>query len=311
MRMRWVLLLAAGMHSAWAGSDSELAPLRKLAANMLKRGDLGGAGASCEFAPVCQVHGCSGPHRNSVRHIAHAKGLIESWYYRSPGEAGDPIGRYQGRLKPGQWRDLLLKVSRMRWDAPAKGVPAPPPLPPGPTESIQNLILTDGKASASYSFAGHASESIDAAFAQLGILAQAETDTLWELSLHEPQAQVRKDSLTLSARWNWRGPAGARLLFSPAAGGEYCGKARFKWYLDTSAFTADWHPSEALPVGRTLAWDLAPGRGPVFTLRFPYAGPASGKAKRMGAVDGLGIRLIVPGSADTVSGTVFTEPFPF
>lgn len=311
MRIRWAWLLAAGMHAACAGEDPELAPMRKLAAAMLKRGDLGGAGAYCEFAPICQVHGCSGPQRNSVRHLAHANGLIETWYYRSPGESGEPIGKYQGRLKAGQWRDLLRDIARMRWNPPAKGVPQPPPLPPGPSESIPVLTLTDGKTAASFSFAGHASQSIDAAFNRLGILAQSERDTLWELSLAEPQAQVRKDSVVVTARWSWRGPSGARLLFSESAGGEYCGKARFKWYLDTSQFTADWHHGEpACGNGRTLAWNLAPGLTPAFPLAFAYDGPP-GKAKRMGAMDGIGIRLVVPGSADTLSATVFTDPFPF
>lgn len=321
---RWARMILAGMllagaHSAWSGEDPELAKLRKLAASMLKRSDLGGTGAYCEYAPTCQVDGCSGPGRNALRHIARPNGMIESWYYRSPGESGEPIGRYQGKMKKGQWTDLLRKLARMRHDAPAKGASGPPlPPPPGPLESIQQLLLTDGKASASYSFAGHASASIETAFNQFGILAQAETDTLWELSLPQPKALIRKDSVVVTARWKWRGPAGARVLFSESAGGEYCGKARFKWYLDTSSFTADWQHSEAAPgPGRTLAWTLAPAvrsdDAPAFSLAFPYAGPGGppGKAKRMGMMDGIGIRLIPPGSSDTISATVFTDPFPF
>lgn len=308
MLPRLFTLLTTWVCVALASEDSSLVRLRNLAATLSKRKDLGGPAAYCEFAPISQVYGCSGPKRNEVRHRAHPDGTIESWWYRSPAESGNPIGYYKGKMPAGEWRAILKLVSRMRLEkTEAGGAPLLPP--PGPTESIKVLTLSDGKTLATYSTTGVVPVSISDAFDRLGILAQAETDTVWELSLLQPKAEIRKDSVAFTARWNWRGPSGARLILSENAGGEYCGKARFKWYLDTSAFQVDWHRAEAGTAG-PKTWELATGLSAPFRLAFVYDGP-KGAAKRVGALDGIGVRLIPGSGSDTVSVTLFTDNFGF
>jgi hypothetical protein len=300
-------ILLASAIACWAADEPDLTRIRTMAETLLKRPDLGGNAAFCEYAPITQVHGCSGPGRNEFRHVARPDGTIETWMYRSLGESGDPIGRYRGRLKQGEWRALLGTLSRMGRGTSSASHPLPPP---GPLETIPCLTLSDGKHPASYCLAGHPPESIESAFDRLDILAQAETDTVWDLSLTVEKAQVRKDSVVVTAGWKWRGPAGARILFSDSAGGTFCGKARFKWFADTSAFTVDWHPSE-IPSVRlgNPSWNLQPGLTPPFHLVFPYTGTP--KSRRTGQIDGIGIRLVVPGEKDTISATVFSKRFLF
>lgn len=298
------------MLAASAQESAELASLRNLASAMLKRKDLGADSAYCEFAPVSQVDGCSGLNRNALRYRIGRNGLVESWHYRSPGESGDPIGSYRGRLDKTQWRSLLQTLSEMKWSK-AEGMPPGPPLPPGPTETISILTLSDGKQRAAYSRTGPGPAAIDAGMYLPGQIARSSLDTIWELSLVRPKAEIRKDSVIVTADWNWRGPTGSRVLFSGTAGGEYCGKADFKWYLDTSEFTAEWHrASTDAPKGPGLVWNLAPGKAAPVRLAFTYDGP-KGKAKRMGALAGVAIRIVPGGMKDTVSATVFTDPFGF
>lgn len=305
-----LLLVAAAAFTAWAADDAQLAGMRNLATRMLKSKDAGAESAYCEFAPISQVDGCSGRNRNALRHRIGRKGVIETWVYRSPRESGDPIGNYRGRIDDRQWRALLQTIAGMRDTPPPAGMPGPP-LPPGPTETISVLTLSDGKKKAEYGMAGPAPGPIGDAFALPGILARSETDTVWQLSLINPKAEIRKDSIHVTAEWKWRGPAGSRLLFSQAAGGEFCGTARFKWFLDTSDYTVEWHPGSATPgKDRGSSWELPGTKANTLRLAFGYDGP-KGKAKRVGLVDGIGIRLVAAGSKDTVSATVFSDRFAF
>ncbi len=310
MKALFSVLVIAATAAAWGAENPELAGLRNLAAAMLKRKDLGADSAYCEYAPTSQVDGCSGPSRNAHRHLISRKGTIETWHYRSPGESGDPIGRYRGRVDEKQWRELLRIIAKMNGNEKLIGVPNQPP-PPGPGETISMLTLSDGKKKASYGMSGPKPGSISDAFAQPMVLSRNETDTLWELSLTNPKAALLKDSVIVTANWNWKGAAKTRVLFSQGAGGEFCGKANFKWYLDTSEYSVDLQRSAIISgMDLKLAWDLVPGKPVPFRIAFPYAGP-KGKAKRVGSIEGIGIRLIPGGAKDTVSATVFTDTFSF
>ena len=305
-----MFLVAAGAFTAMAGEDAQLAGMRNVATRMLQGKDAGADSAYCEFAPISQVDGCSGRNRNALRHRIGRKGVIETWVYRSPRESGDPIGNYRGRINDKQWKALLQSIAGMSGTPVPAGMPGPP-LPPGPTESIPVLTLSDGKKKAEYGMAGLATGSIGDAFSQPGMLARSETDTVWQLSLIKAKAEIRKDSVYVTAEWKWRGPAGSRILFSQAAGGEFCGTARFKWFLDTSDYTVEWHPGTTTPgKDRGLSWELPGAKANILRLAFGYDGP-KGKAKRVGLLDGIGIRLISAGSRDTVSATIFSDRFDF
>jgi hypothetical protein len=233
--IRRTLAFAAAASLAAAGEDPQLAGIRNLAAKMLKEKHAGADSAYCEFAPISQVDGCSGPKRNALRHRVGRKGWVESWVYRSPGESGDPIGYYRGRIDDRQWRALLKSIAAMRWTQDPAGPSGPPP-PPGPTESIPVLSLSDGRKKAEYGKSGPVPDPVSDAFAQPALLARGDKDTVWQLALVNPKAEAGKDSVFVSAEWKWKGPAGTRLLFSQAAGGEFCGTAVFRWFVDTSEY---------------------------------------------------------------------------
>lgn len=306
------VLIAAWTWAAVAGEDPQLAGIRSLAVKMSKDKRLGGDSAYCEYAPISQVDGCSGPNRNALRHRIGREGAVETWVYRSPRESGDPIGHYRGRIDDKPWRALLQAIAAMRWTEDPAGTSGPRP-PPGPTESISVLTLSDGKQTADYGKSGPAPEAIDAAFAQPGMLARRATDTVWQLSLVNPKAETRKDSVYVSAEWKWRGPPGSRILFSETAGGEFCGKAAFKWFLDTAEYSVEWHAATAQAgKGRGATWDLPGPKASTVRLAFAYDGPkGKPKAKRVGMLAGVGIRLLPGGSRDTVSATVATDRFEF
>lgn len=306
-----IAILAAGAIAAECAEDPQLAGIRNLAAGMLKHKQVGADSASVEYAPTSQVEGCSGPNRNAMRYRIGRPGAVESWVYRSPRESGRPIGFYRGRIDDKQWRALLQSIAAMRWTEAPAGPPGLSPPPPGPTETISVLRLFDGKKIAEYGKSGPAPDPISAAFAQPGILARGATDTVWQLSLVKPKAEIRKDSVCVAAEWKWRGPAGARILFNPPEEGDFCGVASFRWFLDTTDFGADWHMATATPDRRRgVSWDLPDPKSNAFRLCFPYEGP-KGKAKRVGQLNGMGIRLIPGGSRDTISATVFTDRFEF
>jgi hypothetical protein len=280
---------------------------------MLKSKRAGSDSAFVEYSTITQVNGCSGPNRNAIRHRIDRAGRVESWVYRSPRESGDPIGQYRGWIQDKEWKSLLRTFSAMRWTENPSGPPGPPgpPLPPGPTEAISVLTLSDGRNTADFGLSGPAPDPISDAFSLPGILARRERDTLWQLALVNPRAEIRKDSLHFIAEWRWRGPAGARILFSRDAGGDFCGTARFKWFLDTSDYSVEWHeatwkPSEDGP----LLWDFPGSKSYSLRIKFPYDGP-KGTIKRVGFLDGIGIRLVPASSKDTVSATIFTDRFDF
>lgn len=297
--------------AAKSGEDPQLAGIRSLAERMLKEKTAGGDSAFCEYAPITQVDGCSGPKRNAIRHRIARKGLIETWVYRSPRESGDPIGYYRARLDEKQWRGLLRSIAAMQATGNPPGMPPPPP--PGPMESIPVLTLSDGRTTAEFGTAGPASGSIGDAFSQPARLARGARDTVWQLALVNPKAEIRKDSVHFSAEWKWLGPPGARILFARPSDGDFCGTAAFKWFLDTSEFAVDWHRGTASPGrGRDLIWELPGGKPAMLSLAFAYDGPkGKPEAKRIAMLDGIGIRLVPGGSRDTVSATVFTERFEF
>lgn len=310
MMARILAFAIAGSMPAEARNDENLAIIRGLAMKMSQARSYGTDSAHCEYVTVSQVDGCSGPNRNAFRHRISRKGLIESWDYRSPGQNGEPIGYYRGRIDEKEWRTLLRMVAAMRWTEDPVGMGGPRH-PPGPTESISVLSLSDGKVKAGYGTTGPTPGPISDAMDQPSLLARGPMDTVWQLSLINPKAEIRKDSVHVTAEWKWRGPPGSRILFSQEAGGEFCGTARFRWFLDTAAYSVEWHEATATPgKGRGLSWDLSGPKPGMLRLAFPYKGP-KGKAKRVAVLDGIGIRLIAGGSQDTVSATVFTERFDF
>jgi hypothetical protein len=62
--------------------------------------------------------------------------------------------------------------------------------------------------------------------------------------------------------------------------------------------------------GKGQSWDLPAPQAGRLRMAFAYDGP-KGKAKRVGQVAGIGIRLVPGGSRDTVSATVSTDRFDF
>lgn len=310
--MPGVLAVAlAGALAVPAAEDPQLAGMRSLAARMLKGKPPGADSAYCEYMAVSQVDGCSGSRRNALRHRIGRKGTVETWVYRSPGEGGGPVGYYRGRITERDWRSLLESIGKMRMARDQAGIPGPPP--PGPTEAIPILALADGGEKAEFGRSGHASGPVGEAFDRAVGLARNAKDTVWQLSLANPEAEVRGDSVRVTAEWRWRGPAGVRILFSRPAEGDLCGTASFKWFLDTSEFSADWRRAAASPgKGGDLTWELPGAKAATVRLVFPYHGPkGKPKAKRVGMLDGIGIRLVPGGSGDTIQATVSTGRFEF
>jgi hypothetical protein len=73
----------AGLLYGSIENDSRLASLQSLASEMEQAGKALPDSAYIEDAEVSQVHRCSGPARNALRHRISQKGLIESCDYRS------------------------------------------------------------------------------------------------------------------------------------------------------------------------------------------------------------------------------------
>lgn len=290
--------------------DGQLARIRKLGERMLESPQGGGDSAYCELASILDQGGCLASGRIEHRIRISRKGLVETWVHQPSPGSGEPILYARGRILEKQWKDMLRAIAAMRTEPLPPGMPMP--LPPESAMPIPVLTLSHGKDWAEYRQTGPSPGSIGDAFAMLDILARNATDTVWQLSLANPKAEVRKDSLHVTAEWKWRGPAGARILFSSPAEGDLCGTAAFKWFLDTSEFTVDWRRATASPAkGRAMVWDL-PGKAGTVRLAFPYDGPkGKPKAKRVGMLEGIGIRLVPGGAKDTVLATVATDRFDF
>lgn len=294
---------------AFAGDANGPAGMRNLAKRMLQSKNAGADSAFCDFVLKTQGEECSGLGNTSLRHRIGRNGKIETWHYRGWRESGDPIGYYRGQVSEKQWRDLLRTVVAMREGPLPSGMPML--LPPEPTIPVPVLILSDGKDTVEFRNAGPSPESISEAFAQPGLFARGERDTVWQLGLVNPKVNVQKDSLHFTAKWQWRGRMGTRVLYSREAGGRVCGTARFKWFLDTSDFSVEWHEAAVhADKGRGQSWELSSEKSSMLRLTFPYDGPG-GKAKRTGILEGIGIRLIPADARDTISATVTTERFEF
>lgn len=318
MRSLWILVVSASLASFPAlADDGQHAGVQKLAERMLKRAHDNQDSAYCERMSIVAKGGCLGPGRFTQRIRVGRNGVVETWVHQPfPGSAA-PIGYARGKLDEPQWGALLRKLAFMRSEPLPPGMPMP--LPPEPNMPFPVLTLSNGKDKAEFGNAGPSIGSIGDAFAQMDILARSATDTVWKLALVRPKAEIRKDSVHVTAEWSWRGPAGARVLFSGEPGGEArgetggvsCGTAAFKWHLDTSDVSVEWRTSTATPgKGRGMSWDLPGTKAASLHLAFPYQGP-KGKAKRVGVLDGIGIRLIPVGTKDTVFATLFTERFDF
>jgi hypothetical protein len=295
--------------------DGQLAGIRKLSVRMLKS-TLGGDSAYCERAYILAQGGCLGSGRIAQRIRIDRKGLVEAWAHQPSPGSGAPIGYARGRISEAQWKMLLRNLADMRSEPLPPGMPMP--LPPEANIPVPEMTLADGKDKAEYRNAGPSQGSIGDAFAQMDILARSATDTVWALALVRPKAEIRKDSLLVTAEWSWRGTAGARILFSGEPGGKtggvYCGTAAFKWYLDTSDVTVEWRTAIATPgKGKGMNWELPGSKANPLRLAFPYPGQKGkdGKVKRVGVLEGVGIRVIPVGSKDTVSATLSSERFDF
>ncbi len=289
--------------------DGRFSGVQKLAERMLKRTQDNQDSAYCERISTVAKGGCIGPGRMTQRIRIGRDGLVEIWVHQPSPGSGGPVGYSRGRMDVAQWNGLLRKLAVMRPEPLPPGMPMP--LPPEPDIPVPVLTLSDGMNKAEFGNAGPSPGSIGDAFAQIDILARNATDTIWTLALVRPKAEIRKDSIHVTAEWSWRGPAGTRNLFSRQAGGEGCGKAAFKWYLDTSEATVEWRTATATPgKGRGMSWELPISKAAPLRLAFPHQGQ-KGKAKRVGLLDGIGIRLIPAGSKDTVSATLSTDRFAF
>src|SRR5688572_15542626 len=104
MMTGFLIFAVVGSMAIEAGKDDHVAEIRGMAKKMMRTKNAGSDSAYCEYVTISQVDGCSGPNRNAVRYKVTRKGLIEAWDYRSPGQNGEPIGYYQGRIEDEQWR---------------------------------------------------------------------------------------------------------------------------------------------------------------------------------------------------------------
>jgi hypothetical protein len=306
------LIVAAAFSAGIAAEPQEgadLAALRTLAHRLLKRSDLGGAGAHGEVATASQAWSCSGPRRNEAVYDLSGQGILVSRIYRSFGEAGNPVGEYRAGPGKARWREWLTLIAAMRWKEEA-GISRFRP-PPGPTESIRTLSLSDGESSASFSVAGPAPASITEVLDFPGIHAMEAADTLWELSLAHASIKEGKGHLELEADWKYRGPLPVRIALPDSVDARGCGRAGFKWYADTSDFTVDWNYSEARKsADLPREWNPDSTRGAVLRLAFPFTAPGR-KVPKVGQVNGLGVLVFLPGSAQPIPITLFSDTLHF
>jgi hypothetical protein len=293
----------------YAADTPDLANIRKLAASMLKRKDLGGPGSFCEHADKSQTNTCSGPDRNEVRSIIRRDGTIESHHYRSPRESGDAIGFYRGKAPKEKWSELLRKIAAMHWkDEPGMSGQRPPP---GPTENIQVFTLSDGMKSATYSLAGPAPSPIEEALYMPGILAMEATDTVWEVSISHPKIVPRHGKLEFTGNWMLKGIPSVQILFPSSPDARSCGRAGLRWYLDTSETSVDWQYADASRAkGKSVEWTVTKDNPALFQLSFPYAAPNI-KGRKTAMLNGLGVLVVPMPGSDTIPMTFFSDTTGF
>lgn len=302
------LHLFAGMDSAFGRELPQLDSLKALAASLLKRKDLGSADAYCESYGLAQVNSCSGEKRANARVLIRRNGKVTRYQYRSWREAADPaLGEFRGAYPEQEWRLLLETIAAMRWtDKP--GMPDPG-IPPGPTQTIQVLTLSDGSRTASFSVSGPAPVPIGAGMDKAGQLGDSASDTVWSLALASPKIGIRKGKLVLEAEWIARGTVPVTLAWPDSSEPHGCGRAMLEWSGGEESESGTHTVSAQRAKGTKSAWTLRPGHKVPVQLQFPYAQPEPGK--KTGKLREFGVLAQVAGGGEKIPLTFFSDRIKF
>lgn len=307
-----VLSIGAGNAGARTLADN-LGDFRALAESLRKRGPGNDTAVVLEFREERQSNACDRDLPES-RTSLRGDGRLARVVTRSFAETEDHgPGRFAGRVGKAEWDSAFAALAAMRW-APRGPLPMP-----GMSEGHSLIVLRSAGKEAEFSFTGGVPPGQDAisdGLAAAGRLASAaQRDTLWSLQLSAAAPKAGQATLSLQARWTLRGTRPVRLRLPVPASPSACGSLELAWHVPpvekagVTPLPPDIHRASPKAPPSAGAWkDLRPGD----TLRLPLVfPPPAGKPPRSGRLTHLGMAVVEPGRADTLSVTLFSDDFPF
>jgi hypothetical protein len=295
-----------------ATESKSLNAISAFAQSLLREKELGGPMAYCSKTNYCQVHACSGESRNDTRILVKGDGTVELDRYRNVREDVSPLpGAYVGTYPKEKWRVLLSDLSKMTIDPGKPGAALRPP--PGPTETISELVLSDGKKSVSYSMAGFESESIDKGFAAPNILAQYATDTVWAIQVSLEKVKSMGSTFTVSAKLQSKGKRPVRISWPDSSEPHGCGRGAFRWHINTpQAQELGFTIQNAIPIRSQkpeLPWTrISASKSATASLLFQAPSDAE-PGRKAGRLHEFGI--LVKEDSAAIPITLFSSEIPF
>jgi hypothetical protein len=300
------LLFCAFWTHSFGLSDPKLKVLTEFAGRLEKSKDMGAPAAYCEYTVSNRIGSCGGKENE---YLVRSNGLVEMRIFKSYKEGPEPRpGLYQGRFPKEKWRELLSKVSKMRWDSTQQYRAMP-----SRDEYVSTLALSDGKQSVAYSLIGQEkSSSIEDGMYEPGIIAQNASDTIWSMSLVQRKSKITKGILEVKVAWKVYGNSPVSLAAPFPTGTQGCVSTMLKWREEKSDGFGETGILQAeAAASRDTSWTKADEKSTVNqTHRFKLP-KAFSNGKRSGKILQTGVLVKSADSKSPMTVDLYSEWFSF